>query len=270
MSVTMFDVPGAQIACEVAGHGIPLVLLHGFPFHRGMWRAQIESLAGECRVIAPDLRGFGESTLAADDIEQGVAMSRYADDVAAVLEDLSVDEPIVLVGFSMGGYAAFQFAFKHPRRLRGLVLCDTRAVADTDEARAGRLKMAEAVLAEGDSKAAEAMLPKLLSAANLAGNGPAAAAVRSMLAAASPHAIAAAQRGMARRDDVRSRLGEIRCPVLGVVGAEDAISPPAEMREIVAAVPQGRLVEIPESGHSTPLEQPAAVSEALREFLREA
>lgn len=259
---------GVTLAYELVGDGEPIVLLHGFPFHRGMWRAQIEALADEFRVIAPDLRGFGQSALAREDVEDGVGMDRLAADVAAVLNHASVREPVVLVGFSMGGYAAFQFAFRWPQRLRGLVLADTRAVADTEEGRAGRLKMAEAALAAGDASPAEAMIPKLLAPASLESRPEIVAQVKEFITAASAQAIASAQRGMARREDVRERLGEIHCPVLGLVGAEDAIASPAEMRGIIEALPNGKLVEIPSAGHSTPLENPNAVTHALAEFSR--
>ena len=249
--------------------GPPIVLLHGFPFHGDMWNAQIAALQQRHRVIVPDLRGFGGSTLTIVDIADGVPMERFAADVLAVLDDADVPEPIVLVGFSMGGYAALQFALRWPQRLLGLVLCDTRAAADAEEGRRGRQAMAAAALAAGNSSPAEAMLPKLLAPQALAERPEVVATVRQFIAAASAEAIAAAQRGMARREDVRSRLKEIAVPVLALVGASDAISPPAEMREIAAALPQATFVEIPNSGHSTPLENPAAVSEAIARFARE-
>jgi pimeloyl-ACP methyl ester carboxylesterase len=122
-----------------------VILVHGFPLDHTMWEAQIEVLAGRYRVIAPDLRGFGRSRLDPFDASRGVPMERYADDVRELLDVLAIHEPIVLVGFSMGGYVAWQFVRKFPQRLRAPVQCDTKAVADTDEARAGRIKMAENV-----------------------------------------------------------------------------------------------------------------------------
>src|SRR5437879_9784417 len=108
-------------------------------------------------MIAPDLRGFGQS-----DVTHGtVMMEQFADDIAALLNALLITEPIVFCALSMGGYVAWQFALRHRQRLARLILCDTRAVADSPEAAAGRLKTAERVLAEGASVAAEALLPKL-------------------------------------------------------------------------------------------------------------
>jgi pimeloyl-ACP methyl ester carboxylesterase len=261
-------VDGVELSVEERGGGRPIVVVHGFPLDRAMWAAQIESLGGEFRVIAPDLRGFGQSSLAPEDAEQGVGMERYAADVLGVLDALGVAEPVVLVGFSMGGYAAWQFALQWPERLAGLVQCDTRAVADTDDARAGRLKMAEAVQAAGDSSPALAMLPKLLAEQTSQSRPEVVAQVRAMIERQTAAAVAAAQRGMARREDVRSRLSEINCPALAIVGAEDAISPPEEMRKIVAAMPHASLVEIPAAGHMTTMENPSAVTQAIADFAR--
>jgi pimeloyl-ACP methyl ester carboxylesterase len=265
MAEHRIPVGGAELHVEARGSGRTVVLLHGFPLDHGMWEAQIEALAREFRVIAPDLRGFGKSTLEPDDVEQGVSMERYAADVVAALVALNVAEPVVLAGFSMGGYAAWQFALKHPQRLRGLSLVDTRAAGDADDAAANRRKMAQAVLDQRSVEPALAMLPKLLSAETHELRPEIVAAVTDMIERQSPEAIAAAQRGMARRPDVRGELPRIACPCLGIVGLSDTISPPKEMQEIIAALPDARLVEIP-GGHTTPVENPDDVTAALKEF----
>jgi pimeloyl-ACP methyl ester carboxylesterase len=256
------------ISCEVRGAGVPVVLVHGFPLDRAMWDAQISALALEFRVIAPDLRGFGRSPLGESSVAtgpDGVGMDQHAADVVATLDALGVAEPVVLVGFSMGGYVAWQFALTHHQRLRGLVLCDTRAIADTEDAAANRLKMAKAVLEKGDASPALGMLDKLLSPETHEHRPEVVAAVKEMILRQSAAGIAAAQRGMARREDVRARLGEIRCPCLCLVGVADAISTPQEMREIAAALPDAKLEEIA-GGHMTPMENAEAVTKAIREF----
>lgn len=258
---------GVTINCEERGTGLPLVLLHGFPLDRAMWAAQIETLSSEFRVIAPDLRGFGKSSLAPGDAEEGVGMEKYAADVLATLDALGVTGPVVLAGLSMGGYVAWQIALRNLPRLRGLIVCDTRAVADAPEAAAGREKMAAAALAAGDATPALPMLEKLLAPETHSHRPEVVAAVKDMILRQSPQTIAAAQRGMARREDVRGKLKDIGCPCLGIVGTADAISPPAEMREIVAALPDARIAEIP-GGHMTPMENAEGVTEAIREFAR--
>lgn len=258
---------GVTIGCEVRGDGLALVLLHGFPLDRGMWDAQITALAQDFKVIAPDLRGFGKSTLEAHDAERGVDMLTYAEDVLGTLDALGVKEPVVLAGFSMGGYVAWPFALRHPDRLRGLALLDTRAVGDADDAAAGRRKMAEAVLAAGNAEPTLGMLDKLLSAEAHELRPDVVTAVKDMMLRQSPEAIAAAQRGMARRPDVRGELAKIACPTLCLVGLADAISKPNEMAEIASALPNARFVEVA-GGHMAPMENPAEVTAALRDFAR--
>ena len=149
------------------GRGLPILLVHGFPLDHSMWEAQIAALSPHSRVIAPDLRGFGRTPLAPGDAERGISMEAYADDLVELLDALAIREPVVLVGFSMGGYVAWQFVRKHVGRLRALVQCDTQAKADNDEARAGRLKMAESVAEWGSGRVAEMMEPKLFAPATV-------------------------------------------------------------------------------------------------------
>lgn len=249
------------------GAGLPVLLVHGFPLDHTMWAAQIAALSQRARVIAPDLRGFGQSLLAPGDAERGISMEDYADDLAEFLDQLDISEPIVLVGFSMGGYVAWQFVRRHGHRLRALIQCDTRAEADTDEARSGRLKMAENVAEWGSGRVAETMGPKLFAPATFAQKPEVVAAVRAVVERTLPAGIAAAQRGMAARRDVTDWLPHVTVPTLVLVGEHDAISPAAEMKVVAAAIPGAEFVVIPAAGHMTTMEEPEAVNEALVRFL---
>ncbi len=256
-----------ELAYVDCGAGTPVLLVHGFPLDHTMWNAQIEALADHCRVIASDLRGFGQSSLGDADPKVGVSMERYADDLLEFLDALAIREPIVLVGFSMGGYVAWQFVRKYPSRLRALVQCDTKAAADTNEARAVRLKMADQISEWGSARVAEMMGPKLLARRSFEVRPEVVAEVRRVVEGTSPAAIACAQRGMASRPDMTGMLPSIRVPTLVLVGKEDAISPPAEMRAMADAIPNAQFVEIADAGHMTTMENPKAVNEALTSFL---
>jgi pimeloyl-ACP methyl ester carboxylesterase len=256
-----------ELAYVDRGSGVPVLLVHGFPLDHTMWDSQIETLADRCRVIAPDLRGFGSSTLADGDAENGVLMDRYADDLAELLNAIQVREPVVLVGFSMGGYVAWQFLRKHRDRVRALVQCDTKAAADTEDARDTRLRMAENVAEWGSARIAEMTGPKLLASGSFETQRNVVEEVRRLIERSSPAAIAAAQRGMAARPDMTSYLAGIDVPTLIIVGAADAISPPEEMRQIADAIPTAEYIEIPASGHMTTMANPEAVNEALRSFV---
>jgi 3-oxoadipate enol-lactonase len=246
-----------------SGSGVPLLLVHGYPLDYSMWQGQIDGLADKCHVIAPDLRGFGAS-----DVTVGtVTMEQMADDMAALLDALTIHEPIVFCGLSMGGYVAWQFALRHRQRLAKLILCDTRAVADSPEAAAGRLKTAEKVLADGAAVAAEALIPKLFGPATYQRQPQIVEATRQVILRTKAEGIAAALRGMAQRPDVTSRLKELDLPALVICGEHDGISPPAEMRQISAAMPKARFVQIDGAGHMSPLERPAEVNAVVREFV---
>jgi 3-oxoadipate enol-lactonase len=253
------------------GAGRPILLVHGFPLDHTMWDAQIESLSKHARVIAPDLRGFGRSPLGPVDPTHGITMERFADDLAEFLDELHirVDQPIVFVGLSMGGYIAWQFVRKYSSRLRGLVLLDARSLADTDEARAGRIKMAEKVAEWGSGRVAEMMGPKLVAPSAFEKKSVVVTALRRIVESTSPAAIAAAQRGLAARSDMTNFLPQINVPTLVIVGDQDAISLPDEMEKIAAAIPNAEFIVIPNSGHMTTMENPEAVNQALTRFITE-
>jgi pimeloyl-ACP methyl ester carboxylesterase len=229
-----------------------------------MWYAQLDEFARGHRVLAPDLRGFGASPLG----DGEVTMRRYADDLALLLDRLDVHEKIIFCGLSMGGYIAWQFWQKYADRLAALVVCDTRAVADNPEARAGRAALAARVLATGSQAAADAMLPKLFSPKSERDHPEAIAATRAVILRNPAAGIAAALDGMAKRPDVTDTLGGIAVPTLVIVGEHDAISPPDEMRGIADRIPAAEFARIRGAGHMSPLENSSEFNAALHRFLQ--
>ncbi|MGD0900932.1 MAG: alpha/beta hydrolase [Thermoguttaceae bacterium] len=255
---------GIDLAVDDSGpSGRVVVLVHGFPLTHEIWRDQIAALAPHYRIIAPDLRGFGRSGVTPG----RVTIDQFADELAAALDALGIAEPVVLAGLSMGGYIAMRVFEVHRARLAGLVLCDTRAAADTPQAAAARLESAARVEREGPAMLAEAMLPKMLSAATFAGRPDLVDRLRRMILGGDARGLAAAARGLAARPDFTPLLPRIDLPVLAIVGREDAISTPAEMGALVRAIGGARLVEIDAAGHMAPLEKPAEVAAAIAEFL---
>jgi pimeloyl-ACP methyl ester carboxylesterase len=253
---------GAGLEYEATGSGPALLLLHAFPLGLFMWEPQVEALAATHRVVRFDARGFGGSPAG----EGPLTMEAIADDGAALLDHLGLEKAIV-AGCSMGGYAALAFARRHPRRLSGLVLLDTRGGADTEEAKANRAALAAKVLAEGASAAVEAFLPKLLGETTRREQPQLAARLRQRILATSPRGIANALHGLAARPDSRDLLGAIAVPTLVLVGAEDVLTPPSEAEALAAAIPGAVLEVIPAAGHLASLENPGAVNAAWRGFL---
>jgi pimeloyl-ACP methyl ester carboxylesterase len=228
-----------------------------------MWAPQVEALAGTYQVIVPDLRGFGA---ARDQAVEEAGMELLADDLARLLDDRGLDR-VVLGGLSLGGYVALAFMRRHAERASGLVLLDTKATADGDQAIQDRLTMAERVLAEGGDFVPEAMLPKLLGETSREHRPALVERVADLIREQAPEAIAGAQRGMAARADTTDVLASIKVPTLVVTGEEDAVTGPEVGRALAAGIPGARFLLVEEAGHLVNLEQPEIVNEALLDFL---
>lgn len=263
--MAIVEVNGTRIAYDRYGEGASgptIVFLHAFPLNRIMWEPQIEALRGPFDVIAPDMRGHGAS-----DVTEGrVSMEMMADDVQALVTSLDLG-PVVLVGLSMGGYVSLEFARKYPESLRALVLADTRATADTDEAREGRYKMIEEVAANGPIVVSEAMLPKLLSEETAEKDAALVASVRRMIETTSPVGLVGAIAGMAERQDSTAVLPTIAVPTLVIVGDEDKVTTRSDADAMASAIPGARLEVVNGAAHLTNLEQPDYFTTLLREFL---
>ncbi|RCS40766.1 alpha/beta fold hydrolase [Bremerella cremea] len=255
-----------QFFVRTAGSGSPLLLVHGFPLDHHMWDAILPTLAENHFVIAPDLRGFGQS----DGYVEIAPMEMFADDLVAILNTLKITEPVTYCGLSMGGYIGWQMWRRHPERLARLIQLDTRAAADSEIQARARGVNAQQTLANGMGDVPDNMLPKLLSDATRTDQPKVVALLREMILRQDPRAAAAAQRGMAQRPDVTSWLPEISLPTLVVCGSEDSISPPDEMQAFAAQIPTAQFVEIPHAGHLAPLENPTATSTAIASFCRDA
>ena len=259
--VVRHDVGGVTLSVDVRGDGPALLLVHGFPLDRSIWKHQVATLSG-WRRIAPDLRGLGDS----DAPESGYSMGAYADDLVHLLDRLRVQKAVV-AGLSMGGYIVFELLRRYPQRIAGLILCDTKAEADTAEARRGRDEMAELARARGAPAVAERMLPKLLGRTTRQTQPPLVQQVTDMIARAPVPGIVGALQAMKERPDSTALLAGVDVPTLVVVGQEDELTPPAVARALTNAIPSAALTTIAGAGHVTPLEAPTAVSRVFAEFL---
>jgi pimeloyl-ACP methyl ester carboxylesterase len=253
---------GAEIEYDVRGEGPAIVFLHAFPLGRFMWDGEAEALAGRHRVVRFDARGFGGTPPGGAPL----TMDRIADDAAALMGHLGIEKGVV-AGCSMGGYAAFAFVRRHPEKLAGLVLQDTRAGADSAEARANRATLASRVLEEGAEAAADAFLPKLVGETTHRENSGLVARLRERILSTSPMGIAEALHGLGTRADSRETLGHVQVPTLVVVGEEDVLTPPEEAEAMAAAIDASRLEVIPRAGHLSNLENPSVYQDVLTRFL---
>ena len=237
------------IGYDDRGTGPALVLLHPFPLARDIWAGLADALAAHRRVIAVDARGFGESPLAGP-----FAIADIADDLAALLDRLAIARATVL-GMSMGGYAALAFAARHRERLSALVLADTRAAADSAEARAGRAAALATLADAGPAAYLAGSLPRLLSP----DAPPALVAHVRARAETRAASLRAGIEALRDRPDRTAELGAIACPTLVVCGADDQVTPAAEMQQIAAAIAGARFVPIAGAGHLSHVEAPGRV-----------
>jgi len=255
------NIGGIDIRYADKGQGPAVLFLHAFPLSLDMWDAQ-EALASRYRIVRFDARGFGGS----EPGDAVLTMARIADDAAVLIERLRLG-PVILAGCSMGGYAAFAFAQKHPSLLRGLVLVDTRAGADSHETRKGRGDLAAKVMKEGAKAALDAFLPRVIGETTKASRADVVARLKDMILKTSPQGISDALHGVATRPDSTPLLREISVPTLVVCGEEDVITPRAEAEMLQRGIRGAELVMIPKSGHLPSMETPEAFNAALTAFL---
>jgi pimeloyl-ACP methyl ester carboxylesterase len=241
-----------------------LLLIHAFPLGAGMWEGQLKALPEGWRLIAPDLRGFGGSTIA--DHEENPTMDDYAADTLEVLRELNISS-VVVGGCSMGGYAAFAVLRRAPALARGVILVDTRAAADTPEGRANRRSMLALVDREGPSGVARDMMPNLLGRTTLQDRPDIEPLVRRLIKQHSAAALRGAILRMMTRPDSTMVLQGLEVPILVIVGEEDVLIPPDEARKMAASNARAKVIELSSAGHLPNLEQPRAFNEAVGAFL---
>lgn len=252
-----------ELHVRQVGAGLPLVLLHAFPLSSVMWREQRDGLRDVARVVTPDLRGFGGSHLGQDE----PSLDLVADDVAASLDSLGLDR-VVLGGLSMGGYAAMAFLRRHPGRVLGLVLADTKATADPEAVRDRRERIAMRLEAEETAEALlESVLPGLCGPTTQRERPLVLGRVKALVEAAPPAAAAWAQRAMAARPDSLDVLRTAAVPTLVLLGDEDELSTRDDADAMLAALPDATLEVLPRSGHLSAVEVPGEFTAAVRKFL---
>lgn len=254
------SVNGVRLAVEQRGTGPAVLFVHGFPLDRTIWQHQLDSLTGYRR-IAPDLRGMGQS----DAPDLGYSMSTYAEDLVGIL-DVIGEGQVVLCGLSLGGYVAFELLRRWRERVRGLILMDTRAEADSTEGRRARDALIGRVREQGALAAAEAMLPRFFTPQV---SPEIIERIRTMILRTPVAGIVGALSAMRERPDSTALLETLTgIPTLVLVGAEDMITPPPIAQAMATAIPGARLMEIPGAGHLPCVEQPVPTTRAILKFLQ--
>ena len=251
----------AEIFYETVGDGAPIVLLHPFPVNHEFWKPASQALLTRYRLILPDLRGHGDSGVG----EGPATMQKHADDIARVMDDAGVSRA-AFCGVSIGGYTLFEFWRRHRERVSSIVLCNTRASADTSDGRTARLKSAVEVVERGTEQFFDDMLPKFIGETTRRTRPDLVDGALRMMRKMSAEDVALVQRGMAARPDSIEILKTISVPALIIAGEEDTLIGMAEAELMRQNILRSRLKIIPKAGHYAPWERPKEVGGLLREF----
>lgn len=256
------QINGITLAYNDQGSGLSIIFLHAFPLNRTMWAEQEKAFSSQFRVVTIDLRGHGES----DAPLWRYTLDQAADDVIGLLDHLSIRQA-VFVGLSMGGYVLFALYRKYANRVKGLVLADTRAQADTAEGKEARFQMAQTAYQKGPSAIADIMIPKLLSPATVQTKPGLVRHVRAMIEGNQISGIAGDLMAMAERPDSVTLLKQITCPAQIIVGELDLPTPPSDAKLMADLIPNARLAIIPAAAHLSNLEKPDTFNNTVSEFV---
>jgi pimeloyl-ACP methyl ester carboxylesterase len=261
--------PGAkvnhtEIFYETAGTGTPLVLIHGHPFDHTMWSPQFEAFSAQYRVITPDLRGYGKSSMP----DSGpTRFEDYATDILLLLNRLKISS-YHLAGLSMGGQIIMEMFRQAPAKVKTLIFADTFAGLDTPEAKQARNDMANRLEKEGMDSYANELIYKMIKPGHVSSMPQVADHVLKMMKATSPKAAASALRARSERIDYLNEvLPQINVPTMVIVGRDDEFTPVAKAVEIRDSLQNCKLVIIEDAGHMPNLEQPEKFNTAVLNFL---
>ena len=256
-------VRGIDIHYVDRGVGYPLLFVHGHPFDHTVWEPQIRALAGRgFRVIAPDLRGYGRSTV----VPGVTTMDVLARDLASLLEHVGLD-PVGVVGASMGGRVALELWRLFPERVDSLVLAATSPHAETERERAEQRAVAARLRAEGAGGYADEVFAGVMARDNVRALPEVADRVRAMGSAVPSEGAAAALSGLAECAGHVPLLRHISVPTLLVVGREDGFVPLDCVEAMHVRIPDSMVEVIEGAGHVPNLERPERFNEVVCRFL---
>ena len=242
--------------------GMPVIFVHGFPFSHEMWKTQIELLQEKYRVIAYDLRGHGKSGVS----EGQFVLEFLVDDLIGLLDHLRITKAVVC-GLSMGGYITLRTVERNPERVLALVLADTQAKADSNEAKLKRAASIKSVKTAGVNSYAESFVKNVFTAESIVNQTEAVKNITRIIQSNSAIGICGALLALVSRTNTTQALAKIKVPTLILVGEQDTLTPPSASKEMHAAIPNSELQIIPNAAHMSNLERPDEFNKYLTSFL---
>ncbi|HRQ30438.1 MAG TPA: alpha/beta fold hydrolase [Saprospiraceae bacterium] len=239
-----------------------ILFIHGFPLNKSMWIQQLEFFKRDFRVIAPDIRGHGET----DEGKKPYSISLFAHDLIGFMDALQL-EKVILCGLSMGGYITLNVAHRYPDRFSALILTDTSCKSDTPEAREKRMQTIMDIEQNGLEKYADESLKRLFAPDSLIYKTDETEAVRKMILSTTTTSIFSSLRALATREESCSKLSGINIPTLVITGQADIITPPEIAEWMHQQIPHSRIHILEEAGHMSNMENPEGFNEQLWMFL---
>lgn len=240
-----------------------VVFVHAFPLNQKMWEGQVKALRDKFSILTYDLRGFGKS-----EVGDGQYMfENHVDDFIELLLSLKI-EKVIACGLSMGGYVLLRAYEKNPSFFHALILCDTRAESDGNEAKLRRNQMLHILKFHGKEKFIDEFVKTALSQKTFERNYEVVDFVKKLIYENDEKGIAGNLISLSTRTDTTSVLEKIDVPTLIIVGEDDALTPPALAREINLKIKESELVVIPNAGHLSNLENAEEFNRAILNFLQ--
>ena len=240
----------------------PIILIHGFPFSHEMWDPQIEVISKQSRVIAYDLRGHGKSGVG----DGQYVLEFFVDDLVGLLDRLKIDRA-VLCGLSMGGYIALRTMERNPERVSALILADTQAKADSNEAKLKRVAAIRSVKANGVNAYADSFVKSAFAPQSLGSKSEAVEKVKRIIQSNSALGICGSLLALLSRTDTVEALARINVPTLILVGEHDTLTPPTASQEMHSRIPSSEMHLIPAAAHMSNLENPDEFNRLVLDFL---
>lgn len=252
-----------KISYNDVGDGtVPIIFLHGFPFDKSMWKAQLEHLKENNRVIALDFRGFGKSI----DENTPLSMELFTEDLILFMEELNI-ERAVICGLSLGAFVALDAIKRFPERFDALILCDTQCIADTSKVKEKRHKTIEEINANGSSEFKEKFVKSVFHKETLTNKPALVDELRTVVNANSDRVIKAGLLALADRSETCSILENITIPTLIICGRQDEITPLTQSEAMYKSIKNSELRIIDNAGHVSNLESPVEFNSYINEFL---
>ena len=253
-----------DLSYDDLGEGVvPIIFLHGFPFSKSMWQTQLDFLKSSNRVIACDIRGFGNSK----DEESVMSMDLFGDDLIQFMDKLNIDKAVVC-GLSMGGYIALNVCKRYADRLQALILCDTQCIADTPEGKEKRLKLIDEIAMNGTGNFTEGFVKNVFHKDSLTEKKEIVEELRNVILSNSKQIIMMGLKALAERSETCSSLSEVNIPTLIICGREDQVTTLAQSEFMNQNIEGSILRIIDDAGHVSNLEQADEFNKHLQDFLK--